>query len=43
MAVRRQLLTAVDLIVQVDREGPGRRIRSIAKVGPEGIAGDALP
>jgi pilus assembly protein CpaF len=43
IAVRRQLLTAVDLIVQVDREGPGRRIRSIAKVGPEGIAGDALP
>jgi pilus assembly protein CpaF len=42
IAVRRQLLTAVDLIVQVDREGPGRRIRSIAKVGPEGIAGDAL-
>ena len=40
MAVRRQLHAAVDLVVQIDREGTGRRIRSIAAVGQEGVKGD---
>jgi pilus assembly protein CpaF len=40
MAVRRQLHAAVDLVVQIDREGTGRRIRSIAAVDQEGVKGD---
>lgn len=33
LAVHRQLLTAVDLVVQLDREGPERRITQITEVG----------
>ncbi len=37
LAVRRQLLTAVDLVVQMQRSGPTRQISEIAAVGPTGI------
>jgi pilus assembly protein CpaF len=36
-AVRRQLLAAVDLVVQMERVGPRRSISEIALVGPGGI------
>jgi pilus assembly protein CpaF len=37
LAVRRQLMAAVDLVVQMERVGPLRTIREIAPVGPNGI------
>jgi pilus assembly protein CpaF len=37
LAVRRQLMAAVDLVVQMERSGPTRRISQIATVGTEGI------
>jgi pilus assembly protein CpaF len=37
VAVRRQLLAAVELIVQMERVGPQRRICEIARVGSDGI------
>jgi pilus assembly protein CpaF len=37
LAVRRQLLAAVDLVVQMERVGPSRSIIEIALVGPGGI------
>jgi pilus assembly protein CpaF len=37
VAVRRQLLSAVDLVVQLERRGSSRRISEIASVGPDGI------
>ncbi|MGH8914588.1 MAG: CpaF family protein [Acidimicrobiia bacterium] len=40
VAVRRQLLAAVQLIVQMERVGPARRISEIASVGPGGIDGE---
>lgn len=36
-AVSRQLHAAIDLVVQLDREGPARSITDIAAVGPDGI------
>jgi pilus assembly protein CpaF len=39
LAVRRQLMAAVDLVVQMERSGPIRRISEIAEVGPEGLVG----
>jgi pilus assembly protein CpaF len=39
LAVRRQLLAAVDLVVQMQRSGPTRQISAIAAVGPSGIEG----
>lgn len=37
LAVRRQLLAAVDLVVQLDRSNGSRVISEIAPVGPDGI------
>ena len=37
IAVRRQLLAALDLVVQLERIGPSRRISDMAVVGPDGI------
>ncbi len=37
ISVRRQLHAAVDHVVQIERNGSVRRIRSIATVGPDGI------
>jgi len=37
VAVRRQLLAAVELIVQMERAGPTRHISDICSVGPDGI------
>jgi Flp pilus assembly CpaF family ATPase len=37
VAVRRQLHAAIDLVVQLDREGPTRSITEIAVVGDDGI------
>jgi pilus assembly protein CpaF len=39
VAVRRQLLAAVDLVVQMERAGASRIIKEIAPVGPDGIEG----
>ncbi len=41
-SVRRQLHAAVDHVVQIERTGTGRSIRSIAPVGPEGVSGGGL-
>lgn len=37
LAVRRQLLSALDLIVQVSRAGPNRSVSALAEVSEEGI------
>jgi pilus assembly protein CpaF len=37
VAVRRQLMSAVDLMVQVVRNGPERRVCTIASVETDGI------
>ncbi len=39
LAVRRQLHSAIDLIVQIDRRGPARVITEIARVGEDGVEG----
>ncbi len=39
ISVRRQLHAAVDHVVQIERRGSGRRIRSIASIGPDGVTG----
>ena len=36
-AVRRQLLSALDLIIQVARDGDQRRVRSVARVESDGV------
>lgn len=36
VAVRRQLLAAVDIVVQVGRDGPQRRVMQVAEVTPDG-------
>jgi len=38
-SVRRQLHTAVDYVVQIERVGPERRIQAISPVGPSGEVG----
>jgi pilus assembly protein CpaF len=37
VAVKRQLLAAIDLVVQLERIGPDRKIVALSAVGPEGI------
>jgi pilus assembly protein CpaF len=37
-AVRRQLRAGLDLVVQMERTGGGRRVASVAKVQPQGCA-----
>lgn len=37
IAVQRQLMAAVDLVVQLERVGPHRRVSSLVEVGPEGL------
>ncbi|MGH8871585.1 MAG: CpaF family protein [Acidimicrobiia bacterium] len=39
LAVRRQLLAAIDLVVQMERQDGSRVVSGIAAVGPEGIEG----
>jgi hypothetical protein len=39
LAVRRQLLAAIDLVVQLERRDGLRVISEIAVVGPDGIEG----
>ncbi len=36
LAVRRQLYSAVDLVIQVTRDGPDRRVAQIARVSEDG-------
>ncbi len=41
-SVRRQLHAAVDYVVQIERVGPERRIRTVATVGPDGEIGEGV-
>ena len=37
-AVRRQMLAAIDVVVHVERDGAGRRVRSVSEVDPDRLA-----